>query len=272
MGKLRWLMSNAPLAVKPHTVRNAAAADKIHGPITHIPDTISSKDLPKRLHTIVRKEVYKQTKRDAAAAELMLSAPGQINDPEVKALVNVPNPFIITQQQVEDFTPWRQGRFKTEFRKAISGRYQRVLMAKYPRIFLPPSPLNPLEKVPRIRWDEGPRSGIFVSWTGTFKQDTGPKGLYAGRTKVFKYKKHERAKPERVADIQERMDTMDERVAKWREVSVVVDWVAGVLTTAKTRRESRQAISIAILVMYAYSSIIRGQVKLWPGQGVRGHT
>ncbi|WVN88000.1 uncharacterized protein L203_103198 [Cryptococcus depauperatus CBS 7841] len=94
----------------------------------------------------------------------------------------------------------------------ISVRRQKLLLQRYSAEDLPPSPANPLNGRP-VKWIDG----TIVNWEGKVRVKSKKQGPYAGRKIMFKGHLDERARPQKMADRQERMDGMEKRIAEWRK-------------------------------------------------------
>ena len=188
--------------------------------ISEIPETISSKDLPKALHKYVRRQLTLLKARAESQGDL---SPPRITAPESPTSsglyqAQIPNPFVVQRNLFDEYLPHpdspKRYRYGTEF----PARLQKKLLEKYPRHVLPPSQLNPLAVPPRIVWHEDMFKGTEITWTGEWRPL--PKGLFANRAKPFKLHKREREHESRKAEIQGRLSTMEQRVEKWRTVSL----------------------------------------------------
>ena len=133
--------------------------------------------------------------------------------------LTIPNPFIRHRQRIitEDFSEDPKTRYRNFH--PIKKREQKKMILRYPTYLLPPSQINPLDSHPSIRSMFQGRE-VEVEWGPDWRtQIKLPKGLYAGRAIIFKGHKRERDLPVRRQEIQERVDGMDRRIEKWRDVS-----------------------------------------------------
>ncbi|KAL1407631.1 hypothetical protein Q8F55_007064 [Vanrija albida] len=157
------------------------AASAGSGPIQQLPEFVEARHLPDALYNLIRRSI-------AARPE---GSTGPIG---------IRNPFL----GVSDTDAWTV---------PISPRRQKKFLAEYPAWALPPSPLNRLDEPKAVRW----RDGTIVTWEGVVPAETTPPGLYGSRRRMFKGKKHEREKPVRVQERQERLDGMPARIEQWKK-------------------------------------------------------
>lgn len=62
--------------------------------------------------------------------------------------------------------------------------------------------------------------GKVITWLGHWEPKE-RKGIYHNRGQIFKGTRKEREKEGRTAEIADRVAGMDERIAKWKEVSIL---------------------------------------------------
>lgn len=228
--KAKWFSSPAPIKILPRNPRHVVFAPTTSTSIATPPKIISSKELPQRIRTIVAKALWLhklrqaepifdpklaqngQWRPDAAATEPTIDEQGREH-------VEIPNPCVLYKYPVEDFHPFPREEVKTELRRLIPHRVQKTLLAQHPAWCLPPSPINPIENVPSIRWDENKYTGTILHWVGEWSPKA-PKGIYANRGVIFKGKRRERERDAKKEELAERVAGMDERIAKWKSVSL----------------------------------------------------
>lgn len=162
------------------------------------PTHISTADLPPTIYTLIARHIAQS---------------------EPSTSYSIPNPFLthraVATTEVPEVSTSHQ-----HTPRAISRRREKQLLEHYPDFVLPPSKLNPLSTTPTIRWNDGQRD-VEIVWTGELG-DLKPKSLYGSRKRMFKGHKHERERPERERETQERMQGMDKRINDWRSVSCTV--------------------------------------------------
>jgi len=261
----KWLFDAKPVKKQLRTPRLLAENVQQSRQLAVIPETISSKELPQRIRTIVAKHLWLVNyRRRYPDVDPLLAHNGKYRpdaqevlpakDAEGNETLSIPNPFLRMKYPVESFNPFPLNKTLFEFRQMINRRNQLVLLARHKPYTLPPSPTNPISTVPRIKWEEnGPWNGAVLNWEGEWEPKVA-KGIYANRSMIFKGKKREREREARQAEIKDRMESMNDRVSKWKDVSVLASWTDPADNVAKARREEQQTTIITFLgliTMYA---------------------
>jgi hypothetical protein len=155
-------------------------------------------------------------------------------------IIPVPNPFLRMRYVIENFAGLMNARPKFRDMRLVNRRHQMILLARNDPWTLPPSPYNPLSKVPRIQWVEKDRfEGAEIEWKGAWEEKV-KKGIYNNRAVVFKGKRREREREEKAKEVAERMEGMEERIARWREVSLAVLVVTFQLMRSKNEKSGGQ--------------------------------
>ncbi|ORY33126.1 hypothetical protein BCR39DRAFT_586684 [Naematelia encephala] len=135
---------------------------------------------------------------------------------EIPLITLVDNPFLMHRVHVSVESPLRNQPPKIKYRRVFSPRRQALMVKSYGRLVLPPSPKNQLANPPLVEWLDG----RWIQWFGEFEKPQ-RKGLYANRPVLFKGHIRERIKQARKDEIQARVDTMDERIARWKASKTV---------------------------------------------------
>jgi hypothetical protein len=263
----KWLYDPRPAKKLLRTPRQFTEPAQQSRQLAVIPETISSKDLPQRVRTIVAKHLWLvDYRRRYPDVDPSLAHNGKyrsgahttppVRDIEGNEILSVPNPFLRMKYAVESFSPFDVKKPAFNYRQLINRRNQLVLLARHKPYTLPPSPTNPISTVPRIKWEEaGPWKGAVLNWKGEWEPKVA-KGIYANRSMIFKGKKREREREARQAEIKDRMETMEERVTKWKDVSIhVIRHNRSTDHVAKAHREEQQTPIVTFLgfiTMYAY--------------------
>ena len=161
------------------------------------PPHISTADLPPTIYTLIARHIAQS---------------------EPSTSYSIPNPFLTHRAAT---TTEAEGSSSHQYTpRAISRRREKQLLEHYPEFVLPPSKLNPLSTTKsNIRWNDGERD-VEIIWTGELG-DLKEKSLYGSRKRMFKGHKHERERPERERETQERLQGMDKRINDWRSVSYI---------------------------------------------------
>jgi len=109
-----------------------------------------------------------------------------------------------------------QKTFRVHHPPAFSVRRQKQLMGLYPAEHLPPSATNPVESLP-----VKPEDGTLVNWVGKWfpKKE---KSVYPKLNRMFKGTRAERDHNSKIKEREDRMATMEKRIADWKKVGAGV--------------------------------------------------
>lgn len=119
----------------------------------------------------------------------------------------VPNPFLVHRSSDSAYTE-----------RYISRRREKQLRYWYDPSSIPPSPLS-IQAGQDIQLASESGEVRSIQWAGDASLKT-KKTLYEGRRVMFKGHKHEREKPERRKETEERLAGMDKRIEEWKKVSL----------------------------------------------------
>ena len=255
-----WLKQSHPIRILPKSPKDLPA-EVLEARASHpIPEQITSDQIPNAVRRHIRRhlqqlEYYRrypeldptthqnliprtvpvEISNTANSTALVPSGSGLGHD-----IIPVPNPFLRMRYVIENFSGVMNARPKFKDMRLVNRRHQMLLLARNDPWTLPPSPYNPLSKTPRIQWVEKDRfEGAEVEWKGAWEEKV-KKGIYNNRAVVFKGKKREREREEKAKEVAERMEGMEERIARWREVSTVLLSGGLPLTRSKNERSRDQ--------------------------------
>jgi hypothetical protein len=191
--------------------------------LSSIPERISSKQLPPNIARYARYHLLQtpsETPLDPSVP--LINAPNAASSSSSSRRVTIPNPFLLQRLYLEYEHLEPDVPRKVQYRTHLNKSRQRKLLDKYEPHFLPPSPINPLPKVPIVVWEGKEGLGTEIVWDGGWGVDDAKhRGPYANRKHLFKGHKKEQAKKDAKVTIAARMEGMAQRVTEWKQVCVI---------------------------------------------------